>query len=289
MDLLEVITPILENANVYPLAENAVVLDIDAVSEIETAIDNKANTDHNPKLNNQQKIWWLYEHLGKSYGQYPALVDLVPGMNNLTLIFNPLVIYPSYPNSSSTRAKNSDHQSAFAFWTDVLESAWREVDTLSNKALDSFSADSGKLFELPVTYGGDAGPDIDFVAKHTGLSCEQIIAAHCAVEYIVYFIGFQPGFAYLQGMNPLLVSPRKASPQLVVTPGSVAIGGNQTGIYPLASPGGWQIIGQLAETKNSESIAVRHQLFDIKQQQPSLLKSGDRIRFVRSDDLSTQQ
>ncbi len=283
MDLLEAITPILENANVYPLAENAVVLDIDAHSEIETAIDNKTNC--NPKLNNQQKIWWLCKHLDKSYGQYPALMDLVPGMNNLTLIFNPLVVYPSQPNFSNTPINNSEHQTALAFWTEVLESAWREVDKLSHKTLDSFSGDSGKLFELPVNYGGDAGPDMDFVAKHTGLSCEQIIAAHCAVEYAVYFIGFQPGFAYLQGMNPLLVTPRKASPQLAVTPGSVAIGGNQTGIYPLASPGGWQIIGQLAETNNSESIAVKRQLFDIKRQPPSLLKSGDRIRFIRSDTL----
>ena len=127
----------------------------------------------------------------------------------------------------------------------------------------------GRLVELPVQYGGAEGPDIEGVARHVGLSVEALIERHAAIEYTVYFLGFQPGFAYLGGLDPALATPRRKEPRLHVPAGSVGIGGEQTGVYPTASPGGWQLIGRTAEV-----------LFDPNRDPPSLLEPGDRVRFV---------
>jgi KipI family sensor histidine kinase inhibitor len=247
----EPLEPYTKDASIYPLGENAVVLD----AGIETG---------NHQV--QQRIWQLTQQLREQYQQYPSMLDIVPGMYNLTLIFDPL-------NASELP---TDHRvlpelRAYHFWSHRLTQCWQSVCNTPSPS------NTGKLFEIPVIYGGEYGPDIDYVAEHNGLTVEQLISAHTAAEYTVYFVGFQPGFAYLQGMNPLLATPRRASPRLAVPAGSVAIGGQQTGIYPLNSPGGWQLIGRYITT------AKQAALFDIKQSPPSLLQAGDRLRFVRHD------
>jgi KipI family sensor histidine kinase inhibitor len=121
----------------------------------------------------------------------------------------------------------------------------------------------------PVTYGGKHGPDLGDVAKHGGLSVDEVVRRHTQAEYVVYFIGFQPGFAYLGGLDASLHTPRRAAPRVAVPAGSVGIGGAQTGIYPLATPGGWQLIGHTALP-----------LFDPQAEPPTLLAPGDRVRFV---------
>ena len=125
-----------------------------------------------------------------------------------------------------------------------------------------------RLVPIPVVYGGDAGPDLIDVSVVTGLSPEDVVRLHSSVEYVVYFLGFSPGFPYLGGLPAELAAPRLPSPRKRVPAGSVAIGGNQTGIYPLDSPGGWRIIGR---------TALR--LFEPDRDPPSLLDMGDRVRF----------
>ncbi len=120
-----------------------------------------------------------------------------------------------------------------------------------------------------MVYGGKLGPDLDEVAHHSGLSASQVVACHASVDYVVYFIGFQPGFPYLGGLDERLHTPRRAEPRVQVPKGSVGIGGSQTGIYQVVAPGGWQLIGQ-----------TQTALFAPDQHPPVLLRPGDRVRFV---------
>ena len=126
--------------------------------------------------------------------------------------------------------------------------------------------------EIPVCYGGAFGPDLAEVASLCALSEKEVIARHAAASYRVYMIGFSPGFAYLGGLDATIAAPRRATPRLKVPAGSVGIAGMQTGIYPLATPGGWQIIGR----------TPKH-LFLPTQENPCLLNPGDRLRFVPID------
>jgi KipI family sensor histidine kinase inhibitor len=126
-----------------------------------------------------------------------------------------------------------------------------------------------RLVEIPVRYGGEFGPDLPDVARHTGLSAERVVELHSSAEYLVYFLGFAPGFAYLGGLPAELATPRLPAPRKRVPAGSVAIGGSQTGVYPIVSPGGWRIIGH-----------TDLKLFDPSASEPVLLRMGDRLRFV---------
>lgn len=133
------------------------------------------------------------------------------------------------------------------------------------------AAEAGRLIEIPVCYGGEYGPDLKAVAAHAGLLPEEIVRRHTAPEYLVYMLGFLPGFAYLGGLDETIACPRLQTPRTRIPAGSVGIAGSQTGIYPLASPGGWQLIGRTPET-----------LFSLTEQGESrfLLSPGDRVRFV---------
>lgn len=125
------------------------------------------------------------------------------------------------------------------------------------------------IIEIPVLYGGQWGPDLEFVANKNQLSIAEVVAIHTSAVYVVYMIGFAPGFPYLGGMSEKIAAPRKEQPRAVIPAGSVGIAGLQTGIYPIETPGGWQIIGQSPL-----------QLFEVNREVPALLKAGDRLRFV---------
>jgi KipI family sensor histidine kinase inhibitor len=129
-------------------------------------------------------------------------------------------------------------------------------------------AKNGKLVRIPVRYGGLDGPDLADVAKETGLSPAEVVRRHAGTEYHVYFLGFQGGFPYLGPVPAELVVPRLASPRPVVPAGSVGVAGQQTGVYPVAAPGGWRVIGRTSLL-----------LFDPARHPPSLLHPGDRVRF----------
>lgn len=122
---------------------------------------------------------------------------------------------------------------------------------------------------VPVRYGGDDGPDLDDVARETGLSRDTVIAAHLAAEHEVLFLGFAPGFPYIAGLPESLVVPRLATPRTRVPAGSVGIAGSLSGIYPHDSPGGWRIVGR-----------TELRIFDATAVEPALLRPGDRVRFV---------
>jgi len=127
----------------------------------------------------------------------------------------------------------------------------------------------GKVVDVPVIYGGEHGPDLGFVARYCHLSIGEVIGKHSAVDYRVHFIGFLPGFPYLGGMDAALTMPRLPSPCMLVKAGSVGIASEQTGIYPLDSPGGWRIIGW-----------TPLKLFNSFQNPPALLSPGDYVRFT---------
>jgi KipI family sensor histidine kinase inhibitor len=131
------------------------------------------------------------------------------------------------------------------------------------------ATEAHRTVEIPVHYGGEFGPDLDDVAKHTGLSPKRVVELHSSADYLVYFLGFAPGFAYLGGLPPELTTPRISAPRKHVPAGSVAIGGNQTGVYPIVSPGGWRLIGRTSV-----------KLFDPGAEEPVLLRMGDHLRFV---------
>jgi 5-oxoprolinase (ATP-hydrolysing) subunit B len=185
-------------------------------------------------LDCQRRIWALAE----TARLMPHVVEVVPGMNNLTIVFDPLA---------------ADYETLAA----QLDAGWEQAVATDN---------SGADIDIPVTYDG---PDLADIAKHTGLSIDEVVKRHTAGEYIVFFLGFQPGFAYLGGLDEMLHTPRRREPRLEVPAGAVGIGGAQTGIYPAVSPGGWQLLGR-TEVK----------LFDPTRNPPTLMQPGDRVRFT---------
>ncbi|AAX64637.1 5-oxoprolinase subunit PxpB [Salmonella enterica] len=188
-------------------------------------------------LASQKRIWRLTQRLV----DMPNVVEAIPGMNNITVILR----------EPQTLALDAIER---------LQRWWEESEALEP---DSRSV------EIPVIYGGAGGPDLAAVARHSGLSEKQVVELHASVEYVVWFLGFQPGFPYLGNLPESLHMPRRAEPRLQVPAGSVGIGGAQTGIYPLSTPGGWQLIG-LTPLK----------LFDPMREPPVLLRPGDSVRFV---------
>lgn len=125
-----------------------------------------------------------------------------------------------------------------------------------------------KIINIPVLYGGEWGPDLDLVAEHNKLTPEEVVRKHTESFYLVYMIGFMPGFPFLGGLDKALHTPRKAEPRLKIPAGSVGIANNQTGLYPEDSPGGWQIIGQ-----------TPIKVFDLNRDPKILYQPGDKIKF----------
>jgi KipI family sensor histidine kinase inhibitor len=172
----------------------------------------------------------------------PGVRDFSPAYSSILIRFNPLEL---------THAE--------------VEARLRELWP----KLESVELPEPKRVEIPVSYGGEFGPDLEDVARHCGLSVEEVIALHSGAEYRVYFLGFAPGFAYLGGLAEALATPRLTKPRREVPAGSVGIAGQQTGVYPLATPGGWRLIGR---------TSLR--LFDARREPMSLLEIGDLVRFV---------
>jgi inhibitor of KinA len=126
-----------------------------------------------------------------------------------------------------------------------------------------------KQIEIPTVYGGEYGPDLEFVAAHHNLSEPEVIQIHSGTPYLIYMIGFMPGFPYLGGMSPRIATPRLETPRTKIPAGSVGIAGSQTGIYPAESPGGWRLIGR-----------TPLKLFDPEREPPALFQAGDYLTFT---------
>jgi KipI family sensor histidine kinase inhibitor len=187
-------------------------------------------------LETQQRIWAL----ARAAEAWPEVREAVPGMNNLMLAFE----------QPPRRLAELERR--------VMD-AWEQARPLK---LD------GRVIELPVTYGGDAGPHMADVVAHTGLSVDDIVELHSAPLYPVYALGSHPGYCYLGGMDPRIATPRRKVPVVSIPGGAVSIGGSQTGVSASAGPSGWNTIG-------SSPLAF----FYPEREVPVLLQHGDSIRF----------
>ena len=146
-------------------------------------------------------------------------------------------------------------------------------DSLSRKPIRGVTECIPTFRSLLVCYGGEFGEDIAFVASHAGLTEQEVIDIHTGRDYLIFMLGFLPGFAYLGDMDKRLHTPRLSNPRTSIPAGSVGIGGEQTGIYPLASPGGWQLIGRTPVKP-----------YDPTRAEPILYRAGDYIRFFAVDE-----
>lgn len=162
------------------------------------------------------------------------------------------------------------------------QSLVKVVNELNLEQLNKLDFDENlnkvKIISLPVLYGGNYGPDIQEVAKHNQLSIEEVIKLHTENTYLIYMLGFMPGFPFLGGLNSKLATPRREEPRTSIPAGSVGIANNQTGLYPKQSPGGWQIIGRTPIT-----------VFDILRTPMCLYESGDYIKFYSIDESTFEQ
>jgi len=139
--------------------------------------------------------------------------------------------------------------------------------------IDQVEIPPSDVLEIPVLYGGEEmGPDLKFVAEHAGISEEEVIRIHTSVEYLIYMLGFTPGFTYLGGMDKKIETPRLKQPRVRIPAGSVGIAGGQTGVYPIDSPGGWQLIGRTPV-----------KMYDPNRETPILPKAGQYIKFTAID------
>ncbi|MGG1659835.1 5-oxoprolinase subunit PxpB [Brevibacillus sp. NRS-1366] len=221
----------LPNHEFSPLGDSGVIVKLGDV------IDQKTH----------EKVVTFSEYLQKH--PFPGMIEFVPSFTTMTVYYDPVLLF--------------DPKSNVIPYERVLAILGQMVGELQKRQMGE-----DRLVEIPVCYGGSFGPDLEAVATHNGLSSEEVIAIHSSTEYLVYMIGFAPGFPYLGGMDERLATPRRSSPRLAIPMGSVGIGGSQTGIYSVESPGGWQIIGRTPQS-----------LFQPDDKSPSLLRSGDKVRF----------
>jgi inhibitor of KinA len=184
------------------------------------------------------------------FENYPfnGFIESVPAFTSVTLFYDPWIIY------------KEKKQSPFEWVKMYIEE--------SLDKLDDMPGELGRTIRIPVCYGGSYGPDLGEVAKRNGLAPDEVIDIHTKAEYTVYMIGFAPGFPYLGGMDERIATPRRSSPRASIPKGSVGIAGKQTGVYPISTPGGWQLIGQTP-------LALFQPLSD----PPSLLHAGDIVTF----------
>ena len=166
---------------------------------------------------------------------------------------------------------NIAYNSIVISYDDTIKNIYSEIHALESlySSLGEIPKRSFNRVEIPVCYNDEFGMDLNRISHHIGLSKPEIIDLHSAVDYRVFFIGFLPGFPYLGGMEKQLSCPRLDMPRPKVEQGSVAIGGDQTGIYPVTSPGGWNIIGRTPV-----------ELFNSGKEPPCLFEAGDKLRFV---------
>lgn len=185
---------------------------------------------------------------------FPGMIEFIPAYTTLTIFYDPLTVESSQDHCETSEV--SPYQ---------LVSKWMDRIIANLPVIDE---QQSSVIDIPVCYGGGYGPDMKVVAQHNGLTEEEVVAIHAGGDYLVYMIGFAPGFPYIGGMSDKIATPRRDSPRLKIPPRTVGIAGTQTGVYPIEAPGGWQLIGQ-----------TPLQLFQPHEEVPSLLKPGNAVRF----------
>ncbi|MDE3841208.1 kinase inhibitor [Bacillus methanolicus] len=217
----------------HPLGDNAVIIELGEDINIET----------------QQKVKMITSILDNNPPEW--MIEYIPAFTTVTVFYNPvktsnLLNYKILP---------------YVYVCEQLQQLLARLKT--DKTIKP------RVVEIPVCYGGEFGPDLEYVAAFNGLTTEEVIDIHSSSDYLVYMIGFAPGFPYIGGMSEKIATPRRETPRLKIPSGSVGIAGKQTGVYPIETPGGWQLIGR-----------TPLKLFRPNEEPPSLLMAGDKIQFV---------
>ena len=225
--------------------KNKILLSSMGDSAITVSFGNEIN------LECHQKVRALLQSLERQAWDF--IKDCIPSYTTITVCYDPYKVVKSLGHSMTV--------SAFALMQNLLTEL---IDSLDEKPSQAHS----KLVEIPVCYQGEFALDLDFVAQHCRLSPQEVIRQHSSSEYLVYMLGFAPSFSYLGGLPSSLTTPRRQQPRLLIPAGAVGIAGSQTGVYPLATPGGWQLIGRTPLA-----------LFLPQKNPPCLLRAGDRVRF----------
>jgi inhibitor of KinA len=222
----------------FPLGDSAITVDFGNV------IDEDIN----------KKVMSWFHHLSEN--PLPGTVDIVPAYSSLTLHYDMLTVKRTLPKE----------QRAYDWMTEQLDQRLQQPITIEES--------NGQLVRIPVCYESEYAADMEELVTHCHLPADEIIHIHQSRQYRVYMLGFLPGFTYLGLTDDKIAMPRKPQP-VQVSAGAVGIAGNQTGIYPIASPGGWNIIGR-----------TPLQLFDINKEHPALVKPGDMVQFysITSDE-----
>lgn len=235
------------------------------------------------------RVKQLFEEL--STNPLLGMVELVPSYTTLTVYYDPLQLAPLVQSAQSEYRVLSEYRviseyqekSVYDYVCEMLRSRLSALGLMdmTEKALSEGApvsegaevsdgaevSEGASVIDIPVCYDPEFAPDLAFVAAHNGLEVDEVREIHASASYVVSMLGFLPGFPYFGGMSARIAAPRKATPS-VIAPGSVGIAGQQTGIYPIQSPGGWRIIGR-----------TPLKLFDPMRHEPCLLQFGDRVRF----------
>jgi inhibitor of KinA len=220
--------------SIYPLGDSAITIDLG--NSIDEQLNRQALAIHD----------WLQAH------RFPGLVDIIIAYSSVSVLYDPVIVRASKTNCPG---------GAYGWLRGLLEQAHGITGGSEDNGV------KGHSFRIPVCYGGEYGPDLEWVARQKELSAEEVIRIHHSDSYRIYMVGFLPGFPYMGKTDSRLEIPRKDRP-VPVMGGGVGIAGIQTGIYPLSSPGGWQIIGR---------TPVR--LFDWQADPPIRFQCGDEITF----------
>jgi len=223
------------NVHIEPFSDSAILIEF----------GKEANKDTHQHI--QQLTRYLDQH------SFLGFIEYIPAFTNVVVFYDPLVIYENYQNSLQ---KVSPYKIVSALLAEIMEK------------LNGDGEYNPRIVEIPVCYGGEFGPDLELVASINKLTPEEVITIHTSGEYLVHMIGFAPGFPFLGGMSKKIAAPRQPSPRPLIPPGSVGIAGVQTGVYPIGTPGGWNLIGRTPVD-----------LFLPKENPPSLLQAGDMVKF----------
>jgi len=189
---------------------------------------------------------------GLDAAQIPGAIEIAPAYTTVALFYDPVRAIDG----------GAPVEDVFGWIEQRIRKVLLEIKGIHTDQLET------SLMEIPVCYETEFALDLEHVAEHAGVHWKEVVDLHCAAEYRVHCLGFTPGFPFLGGLSRKLATPRRDVPRKEIPAGSVAIGGSQSGIYPIKSPGGWNIIGR-----------TPLQLFDPKRKPPALLRAGDRVRF----------
>lgn len=204
-------------------------------------------------LETHNKVRVLSEYLEKH--PFEGMVECIPAFTSVTVFYDSVRLFQKH---MKPRMQDADYpyDRVATIIADILE------------RLDESITPEPRIIEIPVCYGGEFGVDLDYVASINGLTADEVINMHALGNYLVYMVGFAPGFPYLGGMSKRIAAPRRQTPRLAIPAGTVGIAGEQTGVYPIETPGGWNLIGRTPRA-----------LFLPKQRPPTLIEAGNIVHF----------